>query len=76
MKWTSGSDAAGATDALKGTRIRRATPTLKGPKLAHKLDAGDRFPSMALTLTGGGTVRLPDDLSSDYNVILFYRGHW
>ena len=44
--------------------------------MAHKLDAGDWFPAMALTLTGGGTVSLPDDLSSDYNVILFYRGHW
>ena len=44
--------------------------------MAQKLDAGDRFPGMTLTLTGGGTVSLPDDLSSDYNVILFYRGHW
>ena len=44
--------------------------------MAHKLDAGDRFPAMTLTLTGGGTVSLPDDLSSNYNIILFYRGHW
>ena len=44
--------------------------------MAHKLDAGDRFPAMTLTLAGGGTVSLPDDLSSDYSAILFYRGHW
>ena len=44
--------------------------------MAQKLDAGDRFPDMTLTLTGGGVVNLPDDLSSDYSVILFYRGHW
>ena len=62
--------------ALKGTRIRRAKPAKKGSKMAQKLDAGDRFPDMTLTLTGGGAVSVPDDLSSDYNVILFYRGHW
>ena len=44
--------------------------------MARKLDAGDRFPDMTLALSGGGTVRLPDDLASDYSVILFYRGHW
>ena len=44
--------------------------------MARKLDAGDRFPDMTLTLTGGGAVSLPDDLASDYGVILFYRGHW
>ena len=44
--------------------------------MAHKLDAGDRFPGMTLALVGGGKVSLPDDLASDYGVILFYRGHW
>lgn len=44
--------------------------------MAHKLDAGDRFPGMTLTLAGGGAVALPADLASDYNVLLFYRGHW
>ena len=44
--------------------------------MAHKLDAGDQFPAMTLTLTDGGTVNLPDDLPADYNVVLFYRGHW
>ena len=44
--------------------------------MARKLDAGDRFPDMTLTLTGGGAVTLPQGLDSDYGVILFYRGHW
>ena len=44
--------------------------------MTQKLDAGDRFPDMTLALAGGGAVSLPGDLSSDYNVILFYRGHW
>ena len=44
--------------------------------MAQKLDTGDRFPEMTLALARGGRVSLPDDLASDYNVILFYRGHW
>ena len=44
--------------------------------MARKLDVDDRFPDMTLTLVDGGEVRLPDDLAFDYNVILFYRGHW
>ena len=44
--------------------------------MAWKLDAGDRFPDMTLSLVGGGEVRVPEDLAFDYNVLLFYRGHW
>ena len=44
--------------------------------MAHKLGAGDRFPDMTLALVGGGDITLPIDLASDYNVIVFYRGHW
>ena len=44
--------------------------------MSTKLDAGDSFPAMTLALTGGGTISLPDDLASDYSVVLFYRGHW
>ena len=44
--------------------------------MAEKLDAGDQFPDMTLNLVGGGSVTLPADLTSNYNVVLFYRGHW
>jgi hypothetical protein len=44
--------------------------------MGKKLDMGDRFPSLTLTLVGGGALSIPDDLDADYNVILFYRGHW
>jgi peroxiredoxin len=27
-------------------------------------------------MTGGGTLRLPDDLTGHFSVILFYRGSW
>lgn len=44
--------------------------------MADKLDAGDAFPSLTLNLVGGGTLTVPDDLSTKYLVALFYRGHW
>ena len=41
------------------------------------LDIGDSFPNLTLNLVGGaGPVSLPDDLQADYNIVLFYRGHW
>jgi peroxiredoxin len=40
------------------------------------LHPGDRFPLLTVALTGGGTLRLPDDLAGHFSVILFYRGSW
>ncbi len=40
------------------------------------LGPGDTFPSMRLSIAGGGAIDLPADLKSGYSVILFYRGHW
>jgi len=40
------------------------------------LNPGDRFPSLALSLTGGGRLALPDALAGSFAVILFYRGSW
>jgi peroxiredoxin len=40
------------------------------------LHPGDRFPALTLALTGGGILRLPDDLTDHFSVILFYRGSW
>lgn len=44
--------------------------------MADKLDTGDTFPDLTLRLVGDGTLSLPDDFAADYNVMLFYRGHW
>ena len=44
--------------------------------MAEKLIGGDTFPSVQLDLVGGGSVSLPEDLETDYGVVLFYRGHW
>ena len=42
----------------------------------EKLQQGDKFPSLALNLISGGTLRLPDEMPSRYLAVLFYRGHW
>ena len=42
-----------------------------GPLQNHSL-----FPSLEVPRVGGGTLRLPDDLSGAYGVVLFYRGAW
>jgi peroxiredoxin len=40
------------------------------------LRPGDRFSALMVGRTGGGTLRLPDDLAGHFGVILFYRGSW
>ncbi len=44
--------------------------------MAEKLRSGDTLPSITLNLVGGGSATLPNDLSTDYGVVLLYRGHW
>ena len=44
--------------------------------MSDKLGSGATFPSLSLTLVDGTTVSVPDDISTKYKVILFYRGHW
>jgi peroxiredoxin len=40
------------------------------------LHPGDRFPTIIVPLTGGGTLVLPDALAGRFGVVLFYRGAW
>ena len=42
----------------------------------NKLNEGDMFPDMRLSLAGGGHITLPKEISTPYQVVLFYRGHW
>ena len=44
--------------------------------MGEKLQQGDRFPSITLTLTSGESVTMPDDMTGRYAALLFYRGHW
>ncbi|MDG1836029.1 MAG: hypothetical protein P8J22_11055 [Pseudomonadales bacterium] len=40
------------------------------------LNPGDNFPSISLSLAGGGSFSFPDDLETPMTIALFYRGHW
>ena len=44
--------------------------------MGDKLQQGDRLPALTLDLIDGGTLSLPDDMSSRYLALLFYRGVW
>jgi peroxiredoxin len=41
-----------------------------------RLQNGDRFPDLSISIVGGGQVVLPRDVEGLYSVILFYRGAW
>ena len=40
------------------------------------LQPGQHFPALTLSLSGGETLQLPDDLAGGFGVVLFYRGAW
>ncbi len=42
----------------------------------NKLNKGDPFPEMTLSIAGGGKLVLPADIDTPYAFVLFYRGHW
>ena len=44
--------------------------------MGTKLCAGDTLPPLTLDVVGGGSLHLPQDLSTDFGVLLLYRGHW
>jgi peroxiredoxin len=37
---------------------------------------GDVFPEYSVHLVDGQTLHLPQDLSGEYSVLIFYRGSW
>lgn len=44
--------------------------------LGNKLDSGDRFPDLELSLVSGGTRRLSALAGNGWCVLLIYRGDW
>ena len=44
--------------------------------MADKIGIGGVFPQVTLHLVTGGTLVVPDQMTSKYRVVLFYRGHW
>ena len=41
-----------------------------------KLDAGDMLPDVSIKVGESETISLPADITTDYAIVLFYRGHW
>ena len=44
--------------------------------MPEQLLQGDRFPTIALNLTDGSTITLPEQIPGRYLALLFYRGEW
>ena len=44
--------------------------------MPNQLDMMDTFPSITLSIAGGGTLTVPDEIETPYAILLFYRGHW
>lgn len=44
--------------------------------MGEKLQQGDRISGLNLNLIDGSALSLPDDMSSRYLAVLFYRGVW
>lgn len=44
--------------------------------MGEKLQQGDRLPPITLDLIDGSKLALPEDMSSRYLAVLFYRGVW
>ena len=42
----------------------------------NRLDTGDTFPTMTLSLARGSSMTIPDDLGDGLSVVLLYRGEW
>ena len=61
----------GRNVALKFTRIN-----FRRKEVFMRLNNGDRFPSVSGPTVGGGSLTIPEDLRQEWNVVLFYRGHW
>ncbi len=44
--------------------------------MARQLNAGDFFPEYVVQTVDGRRLHLPEDLSGEYSVLIFYRGSW
>lgn len=44
--------------------------------MAKQLIPGDPFPNYIVQVTDSRTLTIPQDLSGEYAVIIFYRGIW
>ena len=45
-------------------------------RIENILSVGDQFPALELKKVGGGRIVLPEEIDTDYAIVLFYRGSW
>ncbi len=62
--------------AATGTASREAKWEIPDKEVSMRLNNGDRFPSVSGPTVGGVSLTIPKDLKQEWNVVLFYRGHW
>ncbi len=44
--------------------------------MTKQLIPGNPFPSLTVPITDGRRLNIPNDLTGEYAVIIFYRGIW
>lgn len=44
--------------------------------MSSKLNQGEQFPEIQLSIAGAGKLTIPTDIQTPYAFLLFYRGHW
>jgi hypothetical protein len=44
--------------------------------MAQQLNVGDLFPKYDIQTVQGRPLHIPEGLSGDYSVLIFYRGSW
>ncbi len=44
--------------------------------MARQLNAGELFPECVVQTVDSQTIHIPQDLSGEYSVLIFYRGIW
>lgn len=44
--------------------------------MAQQLNVGHIFPEYSASTVAGKTLKIPEDLTGEYSVLLFYRGGW
>ena len=47
-----------------------------GTKVAKQLNVGGIFPDFQLQTVDGRELHLPQDLTGEYSILIFYRGIW
>ena len=53
-----------------------SAPSHPGDEAIHRLQDGDRLPSITAPVADDSELTIPDDLEGHWSIVIFYRGHW